>query len=125
VRSDDKYSHIVAMQVLKQDWPHKWPSFIPDIVAASKTSEPLCENSMVILKLLSEEIFDFSRGELTQARLSPKAQMLQTGLSVRCRCSATAVLAEQRAGDVRLGGRANLCSRRIAGASCTLVTVSL
>lgn len=54
------------MQVLKQDWPHKWPSFIPDIVAASKTSEPLCENSMVILKLLSEEIFDFSRNELTQ-----------------------------------------------------------
>lgn len=57
---------MLAPQVLKQDWPHKWPTFIPDIVAASKTSEPLCENSMVILKLLSEEIFDFSRGELTQ-----------------------------------------------------------
>lgn len=53
-------------QVLKQDWPQKWPSFIPDIVKASQTSEPLCENSMVILKLLSEEVFDFSRGELTQ-----------------------------------------------------------
>ncbi|BDA47056.1 Exportin-1 [Coccomyxa sp. Obi] len=60
--------NILLVQVLKQDWPHKWPSFIPDIVAASKTSEPLCENSMVILKLLSEEIFDFSRGELTQAK---------------------------------------------------------
>ena len=56
----------VGAQVLKQDWPQKWPSFIPDIVAASQTSEPLCENSMVILKLLSEEVFDFSRGELTQ-----------------------------------------------------------
>ena len=53
------------MQILKQDWPSKWPSFITDIVSASKTSELLCENSMVILKLLSEEIFDFSRGELT------------------------------------------------------------
>lgn len=53
------------MQILKQDWPSKWPSFITDIVNASKTSELLCENSMVILKLLSEEIFDFSRGELT------------------------------------------------------------
>lgn len=49
-----------------QDWPHKWQSFIPDIVAASKTNETLCENSMHILKLLSEEVFDFSRGELTQ-----------------------------------------------------------
>lgn len=51
-----------------QDWPHKWQSFIPDIVAASKTNETLCENSMTILKLLSEEVFDFSRGELTQVR---------------------------------------------------------
>ena len=59
----------MALQILKQDWPHKWKSFIPDIVGASKTSETLCENSMVILKLLSEEVFDFSRGELTQVRL--------------------------------------------------------
>ena len=57
------------MQILKQDWPSKWPTFITDIVSASKTSELLCENSMVILKLLSEEIFDFSRGELTTVRL--------------------------------------------------------
>ena len=56
------------MQILKHEWPSKWTSFIPDIVAASKTSETLCENSMVILKLLSEEVFDFSRGELTQVR---------------------------------------------------------
>lgn len=49
-----------------QDWPHKWQSFIPDLVAASRTNETLCENSMIILKLLSEEIFDFSQGELTQ-----------------------------------------------------------
>lgn len=51
---------------MKQDWPQKWPSFIPDLVGASKTSETLCENSMIILKLLSEEVFDFSRGELTK-----------------------------------------------------------
>lgn len=37
-------------------------------MAASKTNETLCENSMIILKLLSEEIFDFSQGELTQVR---------------------------------------------------------
>lgn len=75
------------MQILKQDWPSKWPTFITDIVNASKTSELLCENSMVILKLLSEEIFDFSRGELTTVgtfcvccllfcRLSVLAQLL-------------------------------------------------
>ena len=56
------------MQVLKKDWPARWPSFIPELVGASKTSENLCENSMHILKLLSEEVFDFNRGELTQAK---------------------------------------------------------
>ncbi len=62
-----------GLQILKQDWPHRWPTFISDLVSASKTSETLCENSMVILKLLSEEVFDFSRGELTQVRVRSAA----------------------------------------------------
>eukprot|EP00039_Didymoeca_costata_P002026 m.57045 g.57045 ORF g.57045 m.57045 type:complete len:1070 (+) comp11077_c0_seq2:252-3461(+) len=44
--------------ILKQEWPEKWPNFIPDIVSASKSSESLCQNNMIILKLLSEEVFD-------------------------------------------------------------------
>ncbi|KAL2919489.1 Karyopherin transporter [Polyrhizophydium stewartii] len=58
--------NIVLVQILKQDWPHNWPTFIPEIVASSKTNLALCENNMVILKLLSEEIFDFSAEQLTQ-----------------------------------------------------------
>ena len=58
----------VLVDILKQDWPHKWPSFIPDIVGASKTNEGLCENSMAILRLLSEEVFDFSKDSLTAVR---------------------------------------------------------
>jgi len=57
-----------AAQVLKKDWPARWPRFVPELVGASKTSETLCENSMHILRLLSEEVFDFSRGELTAAK---------------------------------------------------------
>lgn len=60
--------NIMLVQILKHDWPLKWQSFIPDIVAASKTSETLCENTMKILRLLSEEVFDFSRLDLTQAK---------------------------------------------------------
>jgi len=67
---------VALVQVLKHDWPARWPSFVPDLVAASKTSEPLCENSMVILRLLSEEVFDFSRGELTQAKARALKQSL-------------------------------------------------
>jgi exportin-1 len=59
----------ILVAVLKQEWPARWPTFITDLVAAAKSSETLCENCMHILKLLSEEVFDFSRGELTQAKI--------------------------------------------------------
>ncbi|KAJ1569665.1 Karyopherin transporter [Cladochytrium tenue] len=58
----------VLVQILKQEWPKNWPTFIPEIVASSKTNLGLCENNMAILKLLSEEIFDFSTEQLTQAK---------------------------------------------------------
>ncbi|RKO91507.1 Exportin 1-like protein-domain-containing protein, partial [Blyttiomyces helicus] len=60
--------NIVLVQILKQDWPHNWPTFIPEIVSSSKTNLSLCENNMVILKLLSEEIFDFSAEQMTQLK---------------------------------------------------------
>ncbi|KAJ3364030.1 Karyopherin transporter [Allomyces javanicus] len=66
--------NLVLVQILKQDWPHAWPNFISEIVAASRSSVPLCENNMAILKLLSEEIFDFSAEQMTQT----KARTLKT-----------------------------------------------
>ena len=61
--------NLTLVAVLKHEWPHNWPTFLADIVGASKTSESLCENTMHLLKLLSEEVFDFSRGEMTQAKI--------------------------------------------------------
>ena len=61
--------NLILVQILKHDWPARWQSFIPDIVGASKQSETLCENMMSVLKMLSEEVFDFSRGEMTQAKV--------------------------------------------------------
>ncbi|PWN46897.1 putative CRM1-nuclear export factor, exportin [Violaceomyces palustris] len=56
------------IQILKQEWPHNWPSFIPEIVSSSKGSLSICENNMNILRLLSEEIFDFSIEQMTSAK---------------------------------------------------------
>ena len=68
--------NVVLVQLAKQDWPHRWPSFISDLVGAAKTSEPLCENCMAILKLVSEEVFDFSEGEMLSNKVkSLKAQL--------------------------------------------------
>eukprot|EP00271_Cylindrocystis_brebissonii_P003986 TRINITY_DN15300_c0_g1_i1.p1 TRINITY_DN15300_c0_g1~~TRINITY_DN15300_c0_g1_i1.p1 ORF type:complete len:1098 (+),score=241.20 TRINITY_DN15300_c0_g1_i1:845-4138(+) len=70
-RSESLYVNklnVILVQVLKHEWPHRWPTFISDLVTAAKSSETLCENCMVIMKLLSEEVFDFSRGEMTQQK---------------------------------------------------------
>ncbi|KAI1318160.1 Karyopherin transporter [Mortierella claussenii] len=60
--------NLVLVQILKQEWPHAWPGFIPEIVVSSKSNLSLCENNMAILKLLSEEIFDFSAEQMTQTK---------------------------------------------------------
>ncbi len=62
-------SDIALVQVLKQDWPHNWPNFIPELVTASKTNESLCTNNMHILLLLSEEVFDYSSTDMTQDKM--------------------------------------------------------
>ena len=60
--------NMILVQILKYEWPQNWPTFISDIVGASKTNESLCQNNMIILKLLSEEVFDFSSGQMTQTK---------------------------------------------------------
>jgi exportin-1 len=62
--------NMILVQILKQEWPRNWPNFISEICGASKTSEALCRNNMVILKLLSEEVFEFSAGQMTQAKIN-------------------------------------------------------
>ncbi|KAF8188381.1 CRM1 C terminal-domain-containing protein [Pholiota molesta] len=61
--------NLALVQILKQEWPHNWPTFISELVESSKTNLSLCENNMVILKLLSEEIFDFSAEQMTQTKI--------------------------------------------------------
>lgn len=60
--------NMILVQILKREWPKNWETFIGDIVGASKTNESLCKNNMVILKLLSEEVFDFCSGQITQTK---------------------------------------------------------
>ena len=68
----------VLVSILKQEWPHNWPSFIGDICGASKNSEILCENNMHILRLLSEEVFDFSKDSMTTAKIRTLKESLNT-----------------------------------------------
>ena len=66
--------NLVLVSILKQEWPHNWPTFINEIITACRTSLSICENNMAILRLLSEEVFDFSQDQMT----STKAKNLKT-----------------------------------------------
>lgn len=68
--------NLTLVELLKQEWPHNWPSFIGDLVGSSKTSEVLCENNMQILKLLSEEVFDFSRDQMVTEKVKRMKESL-------------------------------------------------
>eukprot|EP00127_Corallochytrium_limacisporum_P003765 Clim_evm97s152 gene=Clim_evmTU97s152 len=61
--------NLTLIEIVKQDWPDQWESFIPDLCGSSKASESLCYNNMVILKLLTEEVFDFSREQMVEAKV--------------------------------------------------------
>jgi exportin-1 len=60
--------NLVLVSILKQEWPHNWPNFINEIVSASHASLTICENNMAILRLLSEEVFDFSQESMTSTK---------------------------------------------------------
>jgi len=70
------------IEVVKQEWPQNWASFLPDLCASSKHNQLLCENNMRILCMLSEEIFDFGRSKITSAKLQALKEQLNQQLSV-------------------------------------------
>ncbi|KAF5450891.1 hypothetical protein F2P56_031207 [Juglans regia] len=93
--------NVILVQILKHEWPVKWRSFIPDLVAAAKTSETICENCMTILKLLSEEVFDFSRGEMTQQKIKDLKQSLNSEFQLIHELCLYVLSASQRAELIR------------------------
>jgi exportin-1 len=73
--------NLTLVEILKQEWPHNWPSFISDLVGSSRSSEILCENNMQILKLLSEEVFDFSKDQMVTEKVKRMKESLNTEFS--------------------------------------------
>ncbi|KCZ80277.1 hypothetical protein H312_02335 [Anncaliia algerae PRA339] len=65
-----KRFNIILVEILKKEWPKNWPSFISDLLNASKTiSMNVCRNSLEILKRLNEEIFEFSNDITTSKKI--------------------------------------------------------
>mmetsp|Transcript_11016 Transcript_11016/g.16647 ORF Transcript_11016/g.16647 Transcript_11016/m.16647 type:complete len:1109 (-) Transcript_11016:83-3409(-) len=70
--------NMVLIGIVKKEWPHNWPTFITDLVGSSRSSEMLCENNMKLLMLLSEEVFDFSKDQMTTKKVTNLKHTLNT-----------------------------------------------
>jgi len=85
--------NLIIVQILKQEWPSgTWPNAIDEIVSSSNSNLGLCENNMVILRLLSEEVFDYSAEQMSEwtlliynppPRLTPSSLPLSTAASTK------------------------------------------
>ncbi|KAL7276552.1 Karyopherin transporter [Rhizina undulata] len=88
--------NLVLVSILKQDWPQDWPDFINEIISSCRTNLSICENNMAILRLLSEEVFDFSAEQMTQSKTKNlKTTMCQEFSSIFQLCSEVLSMAEQ------------------------------
>jgi len=68
--------NLVLVSILKQEWPHNWPTFINEIISSCHSSLPICENNMAILRLLSEEVFDYSADQMTSTKTKELKQSM-------------------------------------------------
>ena len=80
--------NLVLVSILKQEWPHNWPTFINEIISSCHSSLSICENNMAILRLLSEEVFDYSAEQMTSVKTKNlKNTMSQEFASIFQLCS--------------------------------------
>lgn len=88
--------NLVLVSILKQEWPHHWPTFINEIISSCHTSLSICENNMAILRMLSEEVFDFSQDQMTSTKAKNlKTTMCQEFSSIFQLCSEVLTSANQ------------------------------
>ena len=58
------------ISMVKLEWNNSWQDFIPDICNSASASINKCENALSILLLLSEEVFDFSKGTILRSEVA-------------------------------------------------------
>ncbi|CAD5232029.1 unnamed protein product [Bursaphelenchus xylophilus] len=78
--------NLVLVQIVKFEWPRHWPSFIMDIVGSSRNSQYICMNNMEILRLLSEEVFDYDTNLTTSKAAFLKQEFCSQFQAVHTLC---------------------------------------
>ena len=55
---------VILVDIFKKEWPTNWTSFIHDFVSVATQSESRCVNSMYVLKIVIEDVFQFGSSTL-------------------------------------------------------------
>ncbi|ORE09740.1 ARM repeat-containing protein [Rhizopus microsporus var. microsporus] len=74
--------NVVLVQIVKKEWPKHWPTFMQEIVESSFAGITLCENNIKIIRLLSEEVFDYSTSFLTQVKMKRLKEQMKLDFSL-------------------------------------------
>lgn len=56
-------------KIIKQEWDSTWPNAIKDLADACKQNQTVCENNLEIMLMLSEEIFEDTKQNMTKVQL--------------------------------------------------------
>lgn len=65
----------VLIEVIKREWPEKWPTLITDLLDASKGNSGVCANSFNLLALLCDVVFNFHESLVKERVVTLQKQM--------------------------------------------------
>ncbi|KAI5128216.1 exportin-1 [Nematocida parisii] len=65
----------VLIEIIKREWPEKWPTLIGDLLDASKGDCSVCANSFNLLALLCDTVFNFNESLVSERVSALQAQM--------------------------------------------------
>lgn len=62
LKSPDKHPTLIPLlnniiiEIVKREWPHNWPKFVPELLAACKINDIVCANNLHILRMIIEDV---------------------------------------------------------------------
>lgn len=62
-------------EIMKREWPDKWPTLLPDLLQASSNDPDACRNVFCLVDILCDEIYNFPRSITSKRAAALRKQM--------------------------------------------------